>query len=181
MTVLDYGCGAGRYAQFMRQRLKAFRYFGLEKAGSNFRHGEKSIKAARALFRWDWRIRFALIGSRLESTALVRADVAVLGSIFTHVAFDEVQRILQNLQPIISRGGTVVFSIFIADNHRLEGNGAYGFEGCYDRVWFTPAQLQQLCERRDWAMSERESFLAQDVNEHRIFALFHNPGSVRRS
>jgi len=27
MAVLDYGCGAGRYAQFLRQRLKRFEYY----------------------------------------------------------------------------------------------------------------------------------------------------------
>ena len=179
MTVLDYGCGAGRYAQFMRQRLKKFDYFGLEKPGSDFQHGEKSIKAARKLFRWDSRIRFALLGSRLATTALARAEVALLGSIFTHVEFDEVQRILKTLQPVISRGGKVVFSIFIADIHRLEGKGAYGFESCYSRVWFTFEQLRWLCDQNGWAISERESFVAQDVNVHRIFALIRNPGLVQ--
>jgi hypothetical protein len=52
MSVLDYGCGACRYAQFLRQRLSTFHYYGLEKAGSANRHGEKAIKVARKLFRW---------------------------------------------------------------------------------------------------------------------------------
>src|SRR5207248_2040734 len=108
MTVLDYGCGAGRYAHFLRQRLKGFRYFGLEKPGSTFKHGEKSIKIARRLFRWVPRIRFDLIGSRLESVALERADLVVLGSVFTHVDLDEMQLILRKLQPVIARGGKIV-------------------------------------------------------------------------
>jgi cyclopropane fatty-acyl-phospholipid synthase-like methyltransferase len=176
MTVLDYGCGAGRYAHFLRQRLKKFTYFGVEKPGSDFRHGEKSIKAARKLFRWDRRIGFDSIGSRLESNALARAEVVVLGSIFTHVGLDEVRYILQKLQPVVARGGKVVFSIFIADEHRLEGKGAYGFESCHDRAWFTAEQLQQLCAHNGWAAAEKESFVAQDVNLHRIFALIRDPG-----
>ena len=171
MCVLDYGCGAGRYAQFLRQRLKRFAFYGLEKPGSDFRHGEKSIKTARKLFRWDRRVRFDLIGSRLEATALARADVAVLGSIFTHVDLGEVERILAKLAPIISRGGTIVFSIFLADTHRLEDKGLYGFADCYGRVWFTAEQLRGLCDRDGWVLAERESFLAQDVNVHRIFTL----------
>src|SRR4051812_18232352 len=43
MQVLDYGCGAARYAHFLRQRLARFTYFGLEKPGSLLRHGERSI------------------------------------------------------------------------------------------------------------------------------------------
>src|SRR6266705_4055045 len=63
LTDLDYGCGAGRYAQFLRQRLKRFAYDGLERPGSDFRHGEKALAAARKLFRFDRRVRFGLIGS----------------------------------------------------------------------------------------------------------------------
>src|SRR5580704_7316710 len=47
MAVLDYGCGAGRYAEFLRQRLQRFGYYGLEKPGSRDRHGENSIAVAR--------------------------------------------------------------------------------------------------------------------------------------
>jgi len=171
VTVLDYGCGAGRYAQFLRQRLKTFHYYGLEKPGSAFRHGEKSIKIARKLFRWDRRVRFDLIGTRLEATALARAEIVVLGSIFTHVDFEELQHILNKLDPVVTRGGKVIFSIFIADAYRLEGKGAYGIENCYERAWFTAEQIQRLCDQNRWAAVEQESFVAQDVNVHRIFAL----------
>jgi cyclopropane fatty-acyl-phospholipid synthase-like methyltransferase len=173
MAVLDYGCGAGRYAQFLRQRLRRFEYYGLEKPGSCYQHGEKSIRTARKLFRCDRRIRFDLIGSRLESKAIARASVAVLGSIFTHVDFDELQSILKKLQPIVSDGGKVVFSIFLADTYRLEDEGIYGQKNCYNRVWFTGEQLERVCHANDWAIVEMESFVAQEVNVHRIFALTH--------
>jgi SAM-dependent methyltransferase len=179
MTVLDYGCGAGRYAHFLRQRLKAFRYFGLEKPGSTSKHGEKSVKIARKLFRWAPRIRFDLIGSRLESDAIARAEVVVLGSVFTHVDLDELQLILSKLRPVVERGGKVVFSIFIADAYRLEDKGAYGLENCYGRVWFTAEQLQGLCDKNGWVATEKETFVAQDVNVHRIFALVRKSGSAR--
>jgi cyclopropane fatty-acyl-phospholipid synthase-like methyltransferase len=173
MAVLDYGCGAGRYAQFFRQRLKRFEYYGLEKPGSSYQHGEKSIKTARKLFRWDRRVRFDLIGSPLESKAIARASVAVLGSIFTHVDFDELQSILKKLQQIISSGGKVVFSIFLADTYRLEDEGIYGQRNCYSRVWFTGEQLERVCDANDWFIVEMDSFVAQEVNVHRIFALTH--------
>ncbi len=173
IAVLDYGCGAGRYAQFLRQRLRSFEYYGLEKPGSALQHGEKSIETARKLFRWDRRIRFNLIGSRLEAKALSRVSLVVLGSIFTHVDFDELRHILQKMRRVLSRGGKVVFSIFLADTYRLEEKGLYGFEDCYSRVWFTQEQIQHLCDQNDWVLAEKESFVAQEVNLHRIFAVVH--------
>lgn len=170
MTVLDYGCGAGRYAQFLRQRLARFTYVGLERPGSDFRHGEKSVAAAQELFAGDDRITFGLLGSTLEAHALMHADIAVLGSIFTHLDFVELTRILAKLSPIVARG-RIVFSIFIDETFRLEEPGAYGFADCYGRAWFTAGQLRQVCEENGWVAAERETFVAQDVNVHRIFAL----------
>jgi SAM-dependent methyltransferase len=170
MTVLDYGCGAGRYAQFLRQRLARFSYFGLEKPGGDIRHGEKSVAAARELFAGDDRLAFGLLGGALEPSALMQADIAVLGSIFTHVDFTELTRILAKLAPVAARG-SVVFSIFLDDACRLEAPGAYGFADCYGRAWFTAGQLRQLCDENEWVAAERETFVAQDVNVHRIFAL----------
>jgi SAM-dependent methyltransferase len=171
MSVLDYGCGAGRSARFLAQRLATFAYYGLEKRGSVVRHGEMAIEAASDLFGADARMTFDFIGGRIEAAALAGADVAVLGSVFTHVDFDEMRRILTKFGPILDRGGKVVFSIFTSDEHLLEKPGLYGFEDCYNRTWFTTKQLRQLCEDRGWMLDERESFLAQEVNLHRIFAL----------
>jgi hypothetical protein len=156
---------------------EGIRYFGLEKPGSTFKHGEKSITIARRLFRWVPRIRFDLIGSRLESAALERADLVLLGSVFTHVDVDELQLILRKLQPVVARGGKIVFSIFTADTYRLEDKGAYGFENCYGRVWFTEKQLRDLCDGNGWVVTEKDTFVAQDVNLHRIFALIRKSGS----
>lgn len=176
MSVLDYGCGAGRYAQFLRQRLTRFTYYGLENPGGRVRHGEKSIAAGRELFRGDPRVALDVLGGPLEGTALARADVAVLGSIFTHVDLDEMARILNRMQAITARGGKIVFSIFLDDAYRLEGPGAYGFAESYDRVWFTREQLAPLFDERGLAATETESFLAQEVNLHHIFTLTRKPG-----
>ena len=95
----------------------------------------------------------------------------MLGSIFTHVDFGEMQNILRKLKPVVVRGGKVVFSIFLADAYEIENQGIYGLENCYNRVWFTAEQLRRLCDEHGWALAEKASFLAQDVNLHRIFAL----------
>ncbi len=171
MSVLDYGCGAGRYARFLQQRLETFEYFGVERPAGQLRHGEKSIELARWLFRRDERVAFGLIGSPFESDALARVEVVVLGSIFTHVEAQELVAVLEKMSPVVERGGTVVFSIFIADEYDVEDGGAYGFDDCYTRVWYTRKQLNDVFTANGWVGEERESFVAQEINRHRIFAV----------
>jgi hypothetical protein len=136
ITVLDYGCGAGRLAHFVRQRMLRFSYYGVEKPGSKYRHGEKSIEAAREIFGWDFRIGFDLIGSDFERRAIERADVAVLGSIFTHTDYEEMRAVLAKLAPIAKRCGIVVFSVFVDAEYPLENPGSYGMKDAYARSWF---------------------------------------------
>jgi SAM-dependent methyltransferase len=171
LRILDYGCGAGRYCNFLSQRLKHFEYFGVEKRGSTFRHGEKSIRVANKIFRHDRRARFGLIDSQLEIEAIASVEVVILGSIFTHVDLREVRHVVNKLRPVIERGGRIVFSAFSANDYRLEGKGAYGLADCYSRVWFQMKQLDRLAHDNGWQLRQRESFLAQDVNLHRIFTL----------
>ena len=171
MRVLDYGCGVGRYAHFLAQRLADFEYFGVEKGGSRYRHGERSVRATERIFRHDGRATFGLIGSDVEEEAVGQVDTVVLGSIFTHVDQDEVSRMLAKLEPVLDRGGKIVFSIFLADEYALEGKGAYGFDDCYGRVWFTDEQVRQFAADLGAVAKDEETFVAQEVNVHRIFAL----------
>jgi SAM-dependent methyltransferase len=169
MRVLDYGCGAGRYAHFLRQRLRNFTYIGLERRGSTVGHGESSVEIARRVFADDERIHFDFIGGAAQIEALAYSDVAVLGSIFTHVDIDEIKRIFAKLMPIVKRGGRVVFSIFLADTYRLEDPGIYGFDDCYNRSFFTGDQLNAVASHLGCRLMECERFIAQQVNVHRIF------------
>lgn len=179
MTVLDYGCGAGRYAHFLRQRLKNFKYYGLEKPGGEIRHGEQAIASGREIFQGDGRIVFGLLGEQLEAEAIERAGVVLLASIFTHIDLGEMERILLTLRPVTTRGGKIVCSAFLGEAYQLEGKGAlYGFPDCYYRVWFTQAQLNQLRNRHRWIMTGSETFVAQDVNVHRIMALSRKPPAL---
>jgi SAM-dependent methyltransferase len=169
ITVLDYGCGTGRYAHFLRQRLRRFTYYGLERPGSQAARGEKCIEAATAVFAGDSRCRFDLIGSSLENEAIDRADIALLGSVFTHTNQSDLYMISRKLAPIARRGGQIVFSVFLAHEYRLEDAGIYGFTDCYGRAFFTRGQLATLGDELQLKLFECEQFIAQQVNVHCIF------------
>jgi hypothetical protein len=169
MQVLDYGCGAARYAHFLRQRLDQFTYFGLERPGSLVKRGERSIDAANAIFGDDDRIHVELIGSSLEAVAIERANIALLASVFTHVDPSEMRHILTKLMPIVLRGGQIVFTIFLADGHRLEDPGMYGFDDCYGRSFFTTRQLTSVANALALQLTESGPYMAQDGNFHRVF------------
>jgi hypothetical protein len=47
MKIIDYGCGIGRYANFINSRISKFLYIGLEKKGGKNLHGERSIAIAK--------------------------------------------------------------------------------------------------------------------------------------
>jgi hypothetical protein len=169
MQVLDYGCGAARYAHFLRQRLDQFTYFGLERPGSLVKRGERSIDAANAIFGDDDRIHVDLIGASLEALAIERANIALLASVFTHVDLSEMRYILTKLMTIILRGGQIVFTIFLGDEHRLEEPGMYGFYDCYGRSFFTTSQLTSVASALALQLTESEPYTAQDGNLHRVF------------
>lgn len=169
MSVLDYGCGHGRYARFLQERLSAFTYYGLEKSGGTGL-GEHSICEGRALFAGASNITFGLIGNGLERDALMWSDVGVLGSVITRTALEETRSILRRLRPIAGRGGVIVASVFIGEQYALGDPGAYGFEDCYSRVQYTDMQLSDLLEELGLVGVEGESFAAgSDV--HRIFRI----------
>jgi SAM-dependent methyltransferase len=172
LTVLDYGCGIGRYADFLNKKMKKFKYFGLEKSNSKNAHGEKCIKIANKIFRYSRKIHFGLIDSDLEKKAIKNSDVCVLGSVFTHVDYAEVQNILTKLMPIVKNNdGIIIFSAFISDSCRYEGPGIYGFENAYFRSYFTLDQIKNLEAKFQIKITEKGSFLAQGENLHRIYSV----------
>jgi SAM-dependent methyltransferase len=171
ITVLDYGSGIGRYADFLTKKLKKFKYFGVEKPNSKNAHGEKCIMISKKIFRYSRKIHFGLIGSNLEKTAIKNSEVCVLGSVFTHVDYTEVQNILSKLMPIVKNNdGIIIFSAFISDSCRQEGPGIYGFENAYFRSYFTLAQIKNLEDKFQIKITEKGSFLAQGENLHRIYS-----------
>lgn len=114
MAVLDYGCGSGRYANFMARRLENFRYWGVEppKMVGHFRRFWK-------IYRPHQHIRMGAIGSEVEADAIDQANVALLISVMTHLPHEALLPLLQKFSPIFDRGGCMVFSCYLAEKSEL--------------------------------------------------------------
>ena len=147
VVLFDYGCGSARFCNFMSKRLDNFFYYGVEKLGSLDNWGEKAIAYAQSHFGKDNRIKLGFIGDDVEKEAINNAEVALLLSIFTHTDIKEMNSIMDKLMPIILRGGSVIFSVFIRDTYRCINNLAYGFERCYAKTEYNQKQINEISER----------------------------------
>lgn len=165
MKILDYGCGNGRISNFLSGRLRNYTYYGVEP------QGQPGIDVAKQKFS-DPRHYFGYIDSDLEKKALAEINCIILGSIFTHLRFDDFEKIMDKFKESIKRGAVVSFSVFIDDKYFEEGGGgAYGIPNCYGRVYYTEKQLINWCEKNNYKLKEYPSYLAQGENLHRIFKI----------
>jgi SAM-dependent methyltransferase len=161
-TVLDYGCGGGRLANYLSMRLEHFTYFGLEPAHGD---GPANIQFAKHHFA-DERTTFDLIGSYTEIEAIKQADLVVLGSVFTHLLYEDSCVLLSRFLPVLFRGGRVVASVFVGESYELEGiSNLYGCPSCYSKVTWSAEQLDALCYE---IVGE---FVAQGVNHHTVISV----------
>jgi SAM-dependent methyltransferase len=160
MRLLDYGCGYGRFFNFLTGRLATFKYFGLEVAGSSTGHGQACLAYARRTFGDDPRGRFGLVGSELEEQALGEVNVVLLASILTHLDFDTFKALLNKFLSVIARGGAVVFSVVHGDRYECVGPGKYGMPDCYHETHYTHQQLGDHFRNQCLALTEAEHFQA---------------------
>jgi len=136
-TVLDYGCGNGRLANFISSKIEQFQYFGLELWSS---HGRDCISDARVWLGEDPRVQFGFIDAELEDEAISKADVVVLGSILPHLSADDSITLLQKFIPLLDRGGRICFSCKIEERQKNSGySKAYGVNGCFN--WIIHSKL----------------------------------------
>jgi len=149
MTILDYGCGSARLCNFMSKRLKDFTYYGVEQPGGTG-HSTRAIEYAKMCFGHDERVSLGMIGDEVEKEGLEKADTVLLLSIFTHLKIEDANAIMDKFMPLISRGGTVIFSAFLKDRYKIVGKDmGYGLPGCYFAVYYTQEQLDEMEKRLD--------------------------------
>lgn len=164
-TFLDYGCADGRLANFLAAYIdQNFKYYGLDHPDSVLQTYSNSI------FFSDPRCQHGLIGTAIEKEALKKSKYVVLGSVFTHLNFEDFKETMAKFAPIIKRGGQVVFSAFIKDSYECENHtGVYGVANCISRVYYTEKMLEDFAKKKKYILTEHEGFLAQGSNQHRIF------------
>lgn len=145
MRVVDYGCGKGRYFNFLTGQLQDFAYCGLEVGET--KHGRNCIKYARGLFGEDSRARFGFLGTEFEREALLASDVVILASVFTHLDFDDSVKILDKLLALPSVR-IIVFSVFWDVVERFGKSGTYGDEKCYGFAYHEEDRWRRYFEEK---------------------------------
>lgn len=158
MRLLDYGCGYGRFFNFLTGRLAGFTYYGLEVADSATGHGQACVAYAEETFGRDPRGRFGLIGSDLETQALAEVDMVLLGSIATHLDFESFAALVTKFLPVIARRGALVFSVVLADRYVCVGPGKYGVGDSYHETRYTARQIDDHFRDRRLAVTEAGYF-----------------------
>jgi 2-polyprenyl-3-methyl-5-hydroxy-6-metoxy-1,4-benzoquinol methylase len=173
MKILDYGCGSGRYANFLSKRIEKFQYIGLEKQGSDQFWGEASIRDGLINAGHDDRVRLGFTESLLEEKAIQECDVVLLLSIFTHTTIEETHRIISKLLPIVDRGGRIIFSMIMNESYQLVGN-LYGFQDSYQVTYNTNEQINDIAEKFNVKLTHERDFEANWGYVHSIFSIEKN-------
>jgi hypothetical protein len=162
MAVLDYGCGYGRFFNFLSGRLRTFRYYGLEVEGAPSGHGDACLAYLDRCFAADGRGRFSAVESALEREAIGTVNVVLLGSVFTHMDQEHLDRTFRKFLPVIERGGAVVFSAMIGARYETSGPGFLLDMGSafFQQVTYTERQLADYFSAMSLRMVRAEIFHA---------------------
>ena len=162
MVVLDYGCGGGRLCNYLSKRLQNFTYFGLEPP---YGDGPDAIRFAREHFA-DPRVVFDFIGSYSELEAIKKADCVVMGSVLTHLTFEDGMITLDKFRTVADRSGKIFASVFLGQEYELRPPMNYcGCPNCYAAVILTHSQLNKL------QYEITGTFLAQGIHLHHILKI----------
>jgi SAM-dependent methyltransferase len=172
LSIIDYGCGGGRYLDFLGQRLNSFTYYGLEKQSSK---NTSTINELSEYFKDFDEVNFGFVDGDLGAEALKNADAIILGSIFTHLEFDngsEDNSFVSICDKLINNNCATVFSAFIHDKYGLCGpDNMYGIENCYGKVFYTLKMIEDYCVDRGVKLTKCDSFFNRKTQEHHIFKI----------
>jgi hypothetical protein len=140
-------------------------YYGLE-------HPQSALQgfAEKSFIFKDDRCKYGLMGSDVEKEALKQAEFVVLGSVFTHLAKEDFEEIMNKFDPILDKAGEVLFSVFLADEYQSpDEGGIYGVKNCRGIVYYTEDYLEDWAEKNNLKLEYSNEFLAQGQHLHKIF------------
>lgn len=109
VRILDWGCGAGRLANWISKEVQDFEYLGID---IRTPFGEQSIEAARSWLGRDPRVEFSYV-DEFDFDNGIEWDVVVLASVLTHI---EPAQGLTLLGDLITIAPKIVFTCFGPDS-----------------------------------------------------------------
>lgn len=171
MKILDYGCGSGRYCNFLSKRLQDFKYVGIERNISDYT--KLCIDTAKRIFGEDERLSFGYTDSEFEQKAIDECNVVLLLSVFTHTSIEMTENIINRLMPIINRDGCIVFSMIHKNDYSLIGN-AYGFTDEYSVTYNTYSQVEDLRKKFGVSITLMDTYDAKGII-HSIYRITKIP------
>jgi hypothetical protein len=168
ISIIDYGCGAGILSNFISSRLETFSYVGLEPKSQ---HGQERIALGREYFN-DPRILFGFTDDFLNIKDN-KVDAIILISVFTHMIFDDIKHVLDNLFQVFMSNPecTIVFSCFISDTAKIVYHQPHIWERFYGESYITLVDLQTYCDEHNVNLEKHTEFIAQGGYIHQIFKI----------
>jgi len=114
LSVLDVGCGNGRFAIFLRDHLeKPFRYVGVEFSADALAHARKNLSDMPSATLYQHDVIAHLDDRPIPPDAPTNFSMIALFGFLHHVPGFETRRtLLLNLAGYLGRGGTLVFSVW---------------------------------------------------------------------
>lgn len=113
-SVLDLGCGSGRYLAFLRAHGFVGRYCGLDLSGPLLRMAEQSFSDEAC----TWIEADVLDPSALDAADLPRTSSVVAWGVLHHIpGFDTRMQLLQWMRSQVAPGGSLSFSLWQPRSH----------------------------------------------------------------
>tara|TARA_B100000287_G_scaffold411606_1_gene441245 strand:+ start:214 stop:978 length:765 start_codon:yes stop_codon:yes gene_type:complete len=140
IKLLDYGCGNGALGNYLSGFTSDFQYYGLEPPNSPML--ENAIKHGA--------FKFGHFNSDAELHAIEQSNCATLGSVFTHLRWNDCHNILEKLSPIAKRGGEICFTCFLDNEEKCISGNHYPYSEIetFHYSFITIKQIEQFCNQR---------------------------------
>jgi len=117
-SLLEFGCGNQTLKRSLVDRYPNAEYYGVDPKLTNM---------------------------SLLSDIIPTVDCCVAGSVFTHLPWESIERILDDFAPMFENGGQFGFTFFLDDDHKLYNGPTYYGDNTYHVVTTTTDQYENYC------------------------------------